>query len=80
MALAVVASVLYASRLASMCFRNLRRRPTPSLSGRASVGETNAVPLGERKKKMERYVERLGRDAFSEVRPAGDSSARRPWE
>jgi SRSO17 transposase len=44
------------------------------------VPKTNAVHLGGRKRKIERYVERLGTDAFSEVRPAGDSGARRPWE
>lgn len=45
------------------------------------VPKTNAVPLGGRKKKIERYVERLPKDAFSEVRPARDASGgRRPWE
>jgi len=44
------------------------------------VPKTNAVPLGGRKKKIEQYVERLGEDAFSEVRPARDTSGRRPWE
>lgn len=44
------------------------------------VPKTNAVPLGGRKKKIERYVERLGEGAFSEVRPAQDSGGRRPWE
>jgi SRSO17 transposase len=44
------------------------------------VPKTNAVPLGARKKRIERYVERLPKDAFSEVRPAGESGARRPWE
>jgi len=44
------------------------------------VPKTNAVPLGGRKKKIERYVQRLGEGAFSEVRPARDSSGRRPWE
>jgi hypothetical protein len=45
------------------------------------VPKTNAVPLGGRKKKIERYVERLPEDAFSEVRPAAqDASGRRPWE
>jgi len=44
------------------------------------VPKTNAVPLGGRKKKIERLVERLGEEAFSEVRPARDSGGRRPWE
>jgi SRSO17 transposase len=44
------------------------------------VPKTNAVPLGGRKKKIERHVERLPRDAFSEVRPARDTGGRRPWE
>jgi SRSO17 transposase len=45
------------------------------------VPKTNAVPLGGRKKKIERLVERLGEEAFSEIRPARDGSgARRPWE
>ena len=45
------------------------------------VPKTNAVPLGGRKKKIERLVERLGEEAFSEIRPARDSSGgRRPWE
>jgi SRSO17 transposase len=45
------------------------------------VPKTNAVPLGGRKKRIERYVARLPKDAFSEVRPAWDGScARRPWE
>ena len=43
------------------------------------VPKTNAVPLGGRKKKIERHVERLPRDAFSEVRPR-DTGGRRPWE
>jgi SRSO17 transposase len=34
------------------------------------VPKTNAVPLGGREKKIERYVERLPKYAFSEVRPA----------
>jgi SRSO17 transposase len=45
------------------------------------VPRTNAVPLGGRKKRIEKLVERLGEDAFSEVRPARDSGGgRRPWE
>jgi SRSO17 transposase len=45
------------------------------------VPKTNAVPLGGRKKKIERLVEHLGEEAFSEVSPARDSSGgRRPWE
>lgn len=44
------------------------------------VPKTNAVPLGGRKTKIERLVERLGEEAFSEVRPARDSGGRRPRE
>jgi SRSO17 transposase len=44
------------------------------------VSKTTAVPLGGRKKKIERYVERLPKDAFSEVRPAHDTGGRHPWE
>jgi SRSO17 transposase len=45
------------------------------------VPKTNAVPLGGRKKRIEKLIERLGEDAFSEVRPARDSGGgRRPWE
>ncbi len=44
------------------------------------VPKTNAVPLGGRKKRIERHVERLPKDVFSEVHPARDASGRRPWE
>ena len=44
------------------------------------VPKTNAVPLGGRKKKIERLVERLPEKAFSEVSPARDTGGRRPWE
>jgi SRSO17 transposase len=44
------------------------------------VPKTNMVPLGGRKKKIERLAERLPQDAFSEVLPAEDSGQRRPWE
>jgi SRSO17 transposase len=44
------------------------------------VPKTNAVPLGGRKKRIGRYAERLPKGAFSKVRPAWDSGARRPWE
>ena len=44
------------------------------------VPKTNAVPLGGRKKKIEKLVERLPEGAFSEVRPAQDAGGRRPWE
>jgi SRSO17 transposase len=44
------------------------------------VPKTNMVPLGGRKKKIERLAERLPEDAFSEVLPAQDSGERRPWE
>jgi SRSO17 transposase len=44
------------------------------------VPKTNSVPLGGRKKKIERLVERLPKDAFYEVRPARETGSRRPWE
>ena len=44
------------------------------------VPKTNMVPLGGRKKKIERLAERLPEDACSEVLPAEDSDERRPWE
>jgi SRSO17 transposase len=44
------------------------------------VPKTNMVPLGGRKKKIERLAERLPEDAWSEVLPAEDSDERRPWE
>jgi SRSO17 transposase len=44
------------------------------------VPKTNAVPLGGRKKKIEKLVERLPEGAFSKVRPAHDASGRRLWE
>jgi len=44
------------------------------------VPKTNAVPLGGRKKKIERHVERLPEEAFSEVRPVQDDGSRRSWE
>jgi SRSO17 transposase len=44
------------------------------------VPKTNMVPLGGRKKKIERLAERVPEDAFSEVPPAQDSGERRPWE
>jgi SRSO17 transposase len=44
------------------------------------VPKTNAVPLGGRKKRIERHVERLPEGAWSEVRPARDTGGRCPWE
>jgi SRSO17 transposase len=44
------------------------------------VPKSNAVPLGGRKKKINRLVERLPEEAFSEVSPARYSGGRRPWE
>jgi SRSO17 transposase len=44
------------------------------------VPKTNMVPLGARKKKIERLAEGLPEDAWSEVLPAEDSDERRPWE
>jgi hypothetical protein len=48
--------------------------------GRDGSEETNAVPLGGLEKKIEWYVERLPRDAFSEVHPARDPGGKRPLE
>ncbi len=42
--------------------------------------KTNAVPLDGRKKKIEQLVEQLPKDAYSEIRPAGDTGERRPWQ
>jgi SRSO17 transposase len=44
------------------------------------VPKTNMVPLGGRKKKIERLAERLPQDAWSEVLPTEDSGERRPWQ
>jgi SRSO17 transposase len=44
------------------------------------VPKTNAVPLGGRKKKIERLAGRLPEDAYSQVHPAGGTGNRRPWE
>jgi SRSO17 transposase len=45
------------------------------------VPKTNMVPLGGRNKKIERLVERLPEDAFSEVLPPAQASGqRRSWE
>lgn len=44
------------------------------------VPKTNMVPLGGRKKKIERLAERVPKDAWSEVLLAEDSGQRRPWE
>jgi hypothetical protein len=44
------------------------------------VPKTNAVPLGGRRKKIERLVERLPEGAFSEVSTARDTGVGRPWE
>ncbi|HEX5973533.1 MAG TPA: IS701 family transposase, partial [Rubrobacteraceae bacterium] len=42
--------------------------------------KTNAVPLGGRKTKIERLVERLPEEAFSEVSLARDAGGGHPWE
>jgi SRSO17 transposase len=44
------------------------------------VPKTNMVPLGGRKKKIERLAERLPQDAWSVVLPTEDSGERRPWQ
>jgi hypothetical protein len=44
------------------------------------VPKTNAVPLGGRRKKIERLVEQLPEGAFSEVSTARDTGVGRPWE
>jgi SRSO17 transposase len=73
----VVADSFYGRSHAFRVWLEERGRPYAVM-----VPKTNAVPLlGGRKKKIERLVERLGEEAFSEVRPAQDSSGgRRPWE
>lgn len=71
----VVADSFYGRSHAFRAWLEERRRPYAVM-----VPKTNAVPLGGRKKKIERYVERLPKDAFSEVRPARDTGGRRPWE
>jgi SRSO17 transposase len=71
----VVADSFYGRSHAFRVWLEERGRPYAVM-----VPKTNAVPLGGRKKKIERYVERLGEGAFSEVRPARDTGGRRPWE
>jgi SRSO17 transposase len=72
----VVADSFYGRSHAFRVWLEERGRPYAVM-----VPKTNAVPLGGRKKKIERLVKRLGDDAFSEVYPARDTSgARRPWE
>jgi SRSO17 transposase len=44
------------------------------------IPRTNAVPLDGRKKKIERLVEQLPEDAYSEVTLAEDRGERRPWQ
>ena len=71
----VVADSFYGRSHAFRVWLEERGRPYAVM-----VPKTNAVPLGGRKKKIERYVERLGEGAFSEVRSARDTGGRRPWE
>src|SRR5918993_2330423 len=72
----VVADSFYGRSHAFRVWLEERGRPYAVM-----VPKTNAVPLGGRKKKIERHVARLPEGAFSEVRPARDSSGgRRPWE
>jgi len=71
----VLADSFYGRSHAFRAWLEERERPYAVM-----VPKTNAVPLGGRKKKIERLVERLGEEAFSEVRPARDAASRRPWE
>jgi SRSO17 transposase len=71
----VVADSFYGRSHAFRAWLEERSRPYAVM-----VPKTNAVPLGGRKKKIERLVERLGEGAFSELRPPGHSGGRRPWE
>ena len=71
----VVADSFYGRSHAFRVWLEERGRPYAVM-----VPKTNAVPLGGRKKKIERHVARLGEDAFSEVRPARDDGGGRPWE
>lgn len=71
----VVADSFYGRSHAFRAWLEERGRPYAVM-----VPKTNAVPLGGRKKKIERHVERLSEDAWSEVRPASDDGGRRPWE
>src|SRR5215218_5931892 len=71
----VVADSFYGRSHAFRAWLEERGRPYAVM-----VPKTNAVPLGGRKKKIERLVERLPEGAFSEVRPAQDAGGGRPWE
>src|SRR5918995_2601265 len=71
----VVADSFYGRSHAFRVWLEERGRPYAVM-----VPKTNAVPLGGRKKKIEKLVERLPEGAFSEVRPAQDASGKRPWE
>jgi SRSO17 transposase len=71
----VVADSFYGRSHAFRVWLEERGRPYAVM-----VPKTNAVPLKGRKKKIDRLVERLPEEAFSEVRPAGDAGGRRPWE
>src|ERR687890_2052640 len=57
----VVADSFYGRSHAFRVWLEERGRPYAVM-----VPKTNAVPLGGRKKKIERYIERLGEEAFSE--------------
>jgi SRSO17 transposase len=71
----VVADSFYGRSHAFRVWLEERDRPYAVM-----VPKTNAVPLKGRKKKIEHCVERLPKEAFSEVRPAGDAGGRCPWE
>jgi hypothetical protein len=67
-----------------LLLRSLPRVPGVAGGAWARLGgdapkETNAVPLGGCKNKIERLAERLPEDAWSEVLPAEDSGERRSW-
>jgi SRSO17 transposase len=71
----VVADSFYGRSHAFRAWLEGRGRPHAVM-----VPKTNAVPLGGRKKRIEKLLERLPEDAFSEVPPARDAGNVRPWE
>ncbi|MDQ4002011.1 MAG: IS701 family transposase [Actinomycetota bacterium] len=72
----VVADSFYGRSHGFRSWLEKRRRPYAVM-----VPKTNAVRYRERRKKIERLVERLPEDARTLVTPAGETShGRRPWE
>jgi SRSO17 transposase len=74
----VVADSFYGRSHAFRVWLEERGRPYAVM-----VPKTNAVPLvplGGRKRKIERHIERLPENAFSKVGLAWDGSGGRPWE